>query len=110
MRNKIKQEEVYALLFIYLFNYLLLLLLLLLGSGLGLWISQEIIRLHDSKITASSPGVGKGMTFSFELPIDSIQELSSCYSRLSSNSRHTSISQSAGEDEINEMVYKYIIL
>ncbi|MEM3402411.1 MAG: ATP-binding protein, partial [Candidatus Hadarchaeales archaeon] len=39
------------------------------GTGLGLAISKEIIKAHKGKIWASSPGPGKGSTFTFILPI-----------------------------------------
>ncbi len=37
------------------------------GWGLGLAISQEIIRQHQGEIWAESPGLGKGSTFYFKL-------------------------------------------
>ena len=37
------------------------------GSGLGLYLSREIIRAHEGKIAASSDGVGHGTTFTITL-------------------------------------------
>lgn len=39
------------------------------GLGLGLAISRSLIELHSGKIRATSPGVGRGSTFSIELPL-----------------------------------------
>lgn len=39
------------------------------GSGLGLWISREIIQQHDGTIGVSSEGLGKGSTFTISLPV-----------------------------------------
>jgi signal transduction histidine kinase len=39
------------------------------GTGLGLSLSREIVRLHDGKIWAESPGLGQGATFFVLLPI-----------------------------------------
>ena len=39
------------------------------GSGLGLYISKQIIELHDGEIWVESEGRNKGSTFYFSLPI-----------------------------------------
>jgi len=39
------------------------------GTGLGLYISKELIALHDGKIWAESEGRNKGSTFFFSIPI-----------------------------------------
>ena len=38
------------------------------GSGIGLYMSQQIVKLHQGKIWASSAGVGEGTTFHVSLP------------------------------------------
>ncbi|MHA2051017.1 MAG: PAS domain S-box protein [Promethearchaeota archaeon] len=40
------------------------------GSGLGLYISKEIIDLHEGQIWADSRGRNKGSTFTIKLPIN----------------------------------------
>ena len=40
------------------------------GTGLGLYISKELITLHDGKIWVESQGRNKGSTFLFSLPIE----------------------------------------
>jgi signal transduction histidine kinase len=40
------------------------------GTGLGLYISKNIIEAHDGKIWAENNKDGKGATFSFTLPIE----------------------------------------
>lgn len=40
----------------------------ILGTGLGLYIAQKIAEVHGGKITAESPGEGKGSTFRVTLP------------------------------------------
>jgi CheY-like chemotaxis protein len=39
------------------------------GSGLGLWISREIIQQHGGSISVMSEGLGKGSTFTITLPV-----------------------------------------
>ncbi|MCK4778584.1 MAG: ATP-binding protein, partial [Candidatus Lokiarchaeota archaeon] len=38
------------------------------GTGLGLYISKEIVELHKGKILVKSPGRNKGSTFLIRLP------------------------------------------
>jgi len=40
------------------------------GTGLGLWLSREIARMHDGDLTVDSTE-GEGSTFTFEVPITS---------------------------------------
>lgn len=39
------------------------------STGLGLYISKSIISMHGGVVKAVSPGLGKGATFSFTLPL-----------------------------------------
>ncbi|HOW88940.1 MAG TPA: HAMP domain-containing sensor histidine kinase, partial [Elusimicrobiales bacterium] len=39
------------------------------GWGLGLSIAQEVVRSHKGEIGATSPGLGKGSTFWFRIPV-----------------------------------------
>lgn len=39
------------------------------GLGLGLAISKSILEMHDGKIEATSPGKGRGATFTIRLPL-----------------------------------------
>jgi two-component system phosphate regulon sensor histidine kinase PhoR len=39
------------------------------GTGLGLYWAKEIIKYHGGKISVNSAGIGKGTTFTIELPI-----------------------------------------
>ena len=40
-----------------------------LGTGLGLYIAREIMKAHEGWINVESEGVGKGSTFTVELPV-----------------------------------------
>ena len=46
------------------------------GLGLGLTISRHIVELHGGKIFAASEGLGKGSSFTIELPVASVQAAS----------------------------------
>ena len=39
------------------------------GSGLGLYLVENIAKIHKGSIRVSSPGLGKGATFSLSLPL-----------------------------------------
>jgi two-component system phosphate regulon sensor histidine kinase PhoR len=38
------------------------------GTGIGLFVAREIVNAHGGRLTASSPGPGKGSTFRLTLP------------------------------------------
>lgn len=40
------------------------------GSGLGLYLAKKIIEMHGGALSVTSPGQGKGATFSFSLPFE----------------------------------------
>jgi signal transduction histidine kinase len=39
------------------------------GLGIGLNVVRKLVELHGGKVTAASPGIGQGSTFSVELPL-----------------------------------------
>ncbi len=41
------------------------------GLGLGMYVAKVIVEQHNGQIWAESPGVGKGSTFCFSLPVHS---------------------------------------
>jgi signal transduction histidine kinase len=41
------------------------------GLGLGMYVAKVIVEQHNGRIWAESPGLGKGSTFAFSLPIKS---------------------------------------
>jgi two-component system phosphate regulon sensor histidine kinase PhoR len=43
------------------------------GSGLGLSIAKHIVEAHGGTIHAASPGLGRGATFTFTLPVAEVQ-------------------------------------
>jgi len=43
------------------------------GSGLGLYLAQNIARIHKGRIVAQSEGIGKGATFTLVLPMNAVE-------------------------------------
>ncbi|NIP27732.1 MAG: cell wall metabolism sensor histidine kinase WalK, partial [Phycisphaerae bacterium] len=41
------------------------------GSGIGLTISKHLVEAHGGRLTASSPGLNQGSTFTIVLPVES---------------------------------------
>lgn len=39
------------------------------GSGIGLTISQHVVEAHNGRLTATSPGINQGSTFTITLPL-----------------------------------------
>lgn len=39
------------------------------GSGIGLYMAQNIAKIHKGRLSASSPGLGKGAVFTLTLPL-----------------------------------------
>jgi signal transduction histidine kinase len=44
------------------------------GTGLGLYISKNIVEAHGGKMWAENNSDGKGATFRFTLPLSKVQE------------------------------------
>lgn len=40
------------------------------GTGLGLYVARQIVREHHGEVEVTSPGTGKGSTFTMRLPIE----------------------------------------
>lgn len=76
------------------------------GLGVGLSIVRHLVELHDGEVTASSDGVGKGATFTVQLPI-----LPNETGATAQASRYNSVPQLAGnkvlivEDEMDTREY-----
>ena len=46
------------------------------GIGLGLTIVKGIVESSGGQVSVSSPGIGKGSTFKFNMPMKNIEESS----------------------------------
>ena len=44
------------------------------GSGIGLYLAQQIAKLHHGKLSADSEGAGKGSVFTLTLPLQTKKE------------------------------------
>lgn len=40
------------------------------GTGLGLYVAKQIVKEHHGEVQVTSPGLGRGSTFSVELPLE----------------------------------------
>lgn len=60
------------------------------GLGLGLAIAQHIVQAHGGTLQATSPGVGKGATFTVQLPLLKTQPATSLDPEQHAPSSHTS--------------------
>jgi two-component system, OmpR family, sensor histidine kinase VicK len=47
------------------------------GTGLGLFISKNIVEAHGGKIWANNNPDGQGATFTFTLPMEKVEEIKS---------------------------------
>jgi signal transduction histidine kinase len=67
------------------------------GLGLGLSIVNYIVKAHGGTVEATSPGEGKGSTFTVRLPIHAV--------RIGEQSEEDEIAGNSGEDEIADSVH-----
>lgn len=74
------------------------------GSGLGLWISREIVSLHGGTITVTSEGLGKGATFEVRLPLRRVSEQEDLLSPSPSARRKLDISKYKVPDTVRSPV------
>lgn len=47
------------------------------GSGIGLYMAQNIAKIHKGRLSASSPGLGKGAVFTLTLPLHETRSFAS---------------------------------
>ena len=58
------------------------------GTGIGLTIARRIARLHGGDVTAASEGVGRGATFTVEIPLAArIVSLANAYDDMAAGRR-----------------------
>ncbi|HEY5610764.1 MAG TPA: ATP-binding protein, partial [Thermoanaerobaculia bacterium] len=65
------------------------------GLGLGLSISRQLVEMHGGSIAASSAGVGKGATFTVELPLF-LEAKASTFVEREDDERYASLPSLAG--------------
>jgi signal transduction histidine kinase len=47
------------------------------GSGIGLYMAQNIAKIHNGRLSGSSPGPGKGSVFTLTLPLHKARSITS---------------------------------